>query len=259
MIMWDRMLNNKTAVVTGAASGIGYEISLLFAKHGAENLLLIDVNNDGLFELHEQVTSTCEGCNVHVASLDASDDDHLARINSETFPCLYKVDILVNNLGVDLFKGFFETTYHDYDRVNNINCRSAFFITQKIAKYMKKRQQGAIIFMSSVNAILGNTNHSAYTVSKGGLVSLARALAIDLGTYNITVNSVLPGSIDTPMFQDAVKTGLEKSAIDLGKIYPIGRIGRADEVASLVLFLVSDMAKFITGVNIPIDGGYSAK
>ena len=256
---WENLLQGKVAVISGAASGIGFEISHLFAEHGA-TILLIDKDQQGLENLKNSIHSKISEKNkLFLLNVDVSDLSFIKKINKTNFPFLDKVDILVNNIGVDLFKDFFETSPEDYDFVNNINCRSSFFLTQKIANFMKLRSSGSIIFMSSANAILGNSNHAAYTVSKGGLVSLTRALAIDLGNFNINVNSICPGSIDTPMFDRAVKSGLEKPAKELGKIYPIGRVGRADEVANLVLFLASDLAKFITGANLPIDGGYSAK
>jgi NAD(P)-dependent dehydrogenase (short-subunit alcohol dehydrogenase family) len=124
---------------------------------------------------------------------------------------------------------------------------------------LKKSQSPSIVFVSSLNALIGNKNHSAYTYTKGGITSLTRALAVELGKFNIRVNSVCPGSIKTKMLSKAIQSGLEKPVNELKKLYPLKRIGKPDEVAELVYFLSSEKSGFITGAIIPIDGGLSAK
>jgi len=247
----------KNILITGAANGIGLEIAKIFLKDKV-NLFLIDKNIDEL-KKKKNFDNSKKKANLKIIECDIGSFSKLSKLEKNDLKNVNRIDVLINNAGVDSFQRFENVNEKTFDYLNNINGKGSFFLTQKLFSKLKKSKSASIIFVSSLNALIGNTNHSAYTYSKGGIISLTRALAVELGKYNIRVNSVCPGSIKTKMLDRAIKTGLEKPINQLKKLYPLKRVGDPDEVAELVYFLSGDKSRFITGTIIPIDGGLSAK
>ena len=245
----------RNVLITGAANGIGLAIAKIFIKDNV-NIFLVD-KDVRLFQ--KKFFKNMDKAKIKIIHCDISSLINIDKILKNDLKKIKCIDVLINNAGVDSFKKFEDVTEDNFDFLNSVNGKGSFFFTQKLIAKLKKSQSPSIVFVSSLNALIGNKNHSAYTYTKGGITSLTRALAVELGKFNIRVNSVCPGSIKTKMLSKAIQSGLEKPVNELKKLYPLKRIGKPDEVAELVYFLSSEKSGFITGAIIPIDGGLSAK
>ncbi|MFH0804236.1 MAG: SDR family NAD(P)-dependent oxidoreductase [Candidatus Zambryskibacteria bacterium] len=246
------MFKNKTAVVTGAAKGIGYGIALAFAKEGA-NVVMADLdktaNENSAREIEELTKSKCVGVECDVSKKE--DVDALIKTATEKFGAL---DILVNNAGIFPFKPFLELTESDWDKVLDINLKSVFFCSQAAAKIMKEGSK--IVTISSIASLIGFENLTHYCASKGGINGLTRALALELAPKKINVNAIAPGLINTP----GVSAGMNDEAIkQMTTIIPWGRAGLPEDIASAVVFLASSQSDYITGQVIVVDGGWTLK
>jgi len=232
-------LNNKIAMITGGASGMGAAMAKLFAQEGA-TVIAADINEENLAKISELE-------NVEGMKLDVSSDENWAEVTKAIVEKYGRIDILINNAGISSEKGPDQITQADWTIMHNINAFGPFLGIKHAAKYMKEAGKGAIVNTSSYTAIIG-AGFNAYTASKGSL----RAIA-----FNIRVNTVFPGVIETPM---TAKLSEAKEAMDmLVKTTPMGRLGQPEEVANAILFLASDEASYITGAELVIDGGYSAR
>ncbi|SKD10337.1 NAD(P)-dependent dehydrogenase, short-chain alcohol dehydrogenase family [Chitinophaga ginsengisegetis] len=242
-------LQNKTAVITGGNSGIGYATAADFLAKGAKVLI---------------TGRKPEAVQQAVAALGGEIDSFIAdqgKINDSQKLAEYvrdrygKIDILFVNAGVAAFASFADVTEASFDTVMDINLKGAFFTVQHLLPLIN--EGGTIILLSSVNALAGMPGAVVYSASKAGLNSLGRTLSRELASRKIRVNIVNPGPVATPILE---KAGIPKEAISeeqLAKALPIGRIGQPEEIAKLVSFLASDDASFITGAEYNIDGGIS--
>lgn len=251
-------LHNKVAIITGASSGIGSATALLFAKEGA-SLVLAGRNEKALEKITDQVLEL--GVKAVMKITDVSKEEevkNLIELALTTFP---EVHILCNNAGTvgQLKMNPDDQDSLDWQHVFAVNVLSAVFSIKYIAKHMKKRGSGSIINTASVAGIRAGAGTNAYSASKAALISLTQTTACDLGQYNIRVNSVCPGLIKTkmtePVFEYAKEVGKESK---LGYRCELRRYGKPEEVASLILFLASDEASYITGQAIAVDGGNTA-
>lgn len=247
------------AMVTGAASGIGRAIAERFAEAGAE-LQLVDVNEPGLAELRRSLNERF-GTSSEALVVDLSKSEEVARLwqqLGEEAP-----DVLVNNVGVYETKDFFEVDPEFLERTLAVNLKSAFLMCQHMIKSRQKRG-GVIVNVSSIEAVLhlvkGLTH---YSVSKIGLVALTRSLAREYGGQGFRVNAVMPGGIRTPGTDRLMREALKRLQVDFfvtGLSYlsrvPMRRLGRPDEVARVVLFLATDLASYVNGAVIVVDGGF---
>jgi len=240
---------NRVALVTGAAMGIGREIALQFANEGA-SLVLFDLSE----KVHDVVD---EAKKLGVEALgvigDVSRRVDVEKLVLEAVRVFGKIDILVNNAGIYPFKPFLEMSEDDWDRVINVNLKGTFLVTRQVAPLMVKQNYGRIINISSIAGLVGFPALTHYCASKAGIIGFTRALALELAPFNITVNAIAPGPIETPGARAATPQGLEQ----IVKAIPVGRIGKPADVASVVLFLASEEASFITGSIIVVDGGYT--
>ena len=238
-----KRLEGKRAVITGAAQGIGKAIAEKFASEGAA-LILADIDEERVGELARDLGQIAVRTDVaKKIEIDALFD----RVEAEWGG----LDILVNNAGITHAADLMELAEEDFERVLAINLKSALFGTQHAARLMTSG--GAIINMSSVNAILGIPNQIAYAVSKGGLKQLTNVSALSLAPRNIRVNAIGPGTILTDLARSIMT---DKAAEDrILSRTPLGRTGRPDEVATVALFLASDESSYITGQTIYPDGG----
>ena len=257
-------LAGKTAIVTGAAMGIGKGIASRLGEVGA-NVVVADVNEaEGQKTVNEL---NANGYRANFVQVDQSVLSDIEESISFTFSTFGGVDILVNNAGIFPFMPLFNIDEAYWDRVLDINLKGAFFFAQKAAKVMADSKKGGrIINIASIDAVHPTGNLIAYDASKGGIVMMTKSLALELGKMGINVNAILPGGIQTPgatagsaaMIKAA---GLTPEQIEsMGKAFtariPMGRQGTEDDIASVALFLASDASRYITGESIVVDGGY---
>ncbi|MBI2506378.1 MAG: SDR family oxidoreductase [Candidatus Latescibacteria bacterium] len=253
---------DKTAIVTGGAKGIGRGLCLAFAREGAR-VLCADVDEKAGAQL-EQDAAGLEGL-IRFQRADASSAaDCQALVHSATQQW-GGVDVLCNNVGIqppDSYVPAHELPEEKWDRIIDVNLKSCFLMAKYCVPVMKERGGGVIINTASVQGLQAAKGVSAYAASKGGILSLTRQLALEYAADHIRVLAVNPGTIDTPLVDEAARgMGLKKEDLvgSWGKAHPLGRIGQPEDVAGLVLFLASDKASFMTGENVCVDGGMMAK
>ncbi|MEM9014026.1 MAG: SDR family NAD(P)-dependent oxidoreductase [Pseudomonadota bacterium] len=247
--------DGKCALITGAAQGIGAATALEFANHGAD-IVLADIDEAGAkrraTEINELTGRRAIGVFCDVAS-----DDALKAVLSKTITEFGRIDILVNNAGIIRKGGILDLDTDDFDAVLNVNLRSYFALTQLAARKMVEAGEGgAVIMMSSLNAVLAIADQLAYVTSKGGLQQLTKACALGLAEHNIRVNAIGPGSIMTDILKVVMDDDVARKKI-LSRT-PLGRVGDPDEIARVAVFLASHYASYITGQTIFPDGGRSA-
>lgn len=249
-------LANKVAIVTGGSSGIGRAISLLFAREGAK-VMIADINSaeDSLATIRNA------GGQAEFIKTDVSDSSQVRRLVSETLRMLGTVDVVCNNAGIELLKLLTETGEDEWDRVIDINLKGPFLVSKYVLPHMMSKKDGVIVNIASQLGVVGAERFSAYCASKGGLILLTKAMALECAKYGVRVNCVCPGAIETPMLDREVN--LEKrpdeARIRFVSKHPVGRLGSPEEVANAVLFLASDKASFITGEALLVDGAYVAQ
>jgi NAD(P)-dependent dehydrogenase (short-subunit alcohol dehydrogenase family) len=249
-------LKNKVAVVTGARRGMGKIHALALVKAGAK-VVVSDIS----LEDCEKVVGEIEkiGGKALAINCDVSKKTEVDEMIKKTVKEFGKVDILVNNAGICQFKPFLELTEEEWDRTLDINLKGYFLCSQAAAKEMAKQKAGVIVNIASVamgQQGIGFPNIVHYCASKGGIAAMTEALALELAPYNIRVNAIAPGMIDTPMI-DTVKKDPQQERAILARV-PMQRIGKPEEVSNLVLFLSSDDSSYMTGSTVVIDGGWLA-
>lgn len=249
-------LNGKVVIITGAARGQGEVAAEIFAKEGAQ-LLLSDILPEG-----ERVAArlASQGKPAVFQQTDVSQEADANRLAEQCLAQYGRIDVLYNNAGVILGKPFHETTLEEWERILKIDLTGPFLVSKAVAPAMMKQQSGSIINISSVGGIVGYPAMAAYGAAKGGLVNLTRCMAVDLAPYNIRVNAICPGAIDTPMPRKYIENMPNKEGVwkQLGDMHLLKRFGTSQEVVHLALYLASDEASFMTGAIIPVDGGLSA-
>lgn len=249
------IMNGKVAIVTGAGSGMGREEAILLAKEGA-TVVLTDINEAAVQAVAKEIITTNGGEATAFAHNVASEEEWIKVVDG-TIEKYSKIDVLVNNAGISLAVNLLETTMDQWNRVMNINVTSVFLGMKYVIPHMKDINGGSVVNISSIAGLTGSSGAGAYTASKGAVRMLSKAAAVDYGKFNIRVNSVHPGFIETPMSQDMVNN--EKMLAWFLSQTALPRVGKASEVADAVLFLASDASSYITGVELPVDGGVVAK
>jgi glucose 1-dehydrogenase len=245
-------VQDKVAIVTGAATGIGKAIALCLAREGAAVAIDYVGRPDHAEAAAGQIAES--GATALAVEADVSNPDQVARLIDRVVGRFGGLDILVNNAGIEEKHPFLETPQAVWDKVIAINLTGPWLCSQAAARQMAKQGRGGrIINISSVHEDLPMPTNAPYCAAKGGLRMLMRTIAVELAPHGITVNNIAPGAIDTPM--DApLKANQEEMRTLLGEI-PLGRMGRPEEVADLAAFLASDAAAYITGSTYVIDGG----
>jgi 3-oxoacyl-[acyl-carrier protein] reductase len=242
-------LKDRVAIVTGAGRGIGLGIARAFAREGAR-VAICDVRAD----LAEQAVAeiTAAGGEALAFPMDVTRRDQIQDVVDQVLLRWGRIDVLVNNAGIYEVLPFEEITEAQWDRLLAVNLKGAFLCCQAVVPAMKGQGSGRIVNIASSAGKTGGTLAGAhYSVSKAGLICLAKQLARELGSFGITVNAVAPGRIDTPMIHIAS----EQENEDFVRRTPLGRLGTAEDVANAVLFLASDGASFITGEIVDVNGG----
>lgn len=245
-------LSGKTALVTGGARGIGEAVSRTLAAAGAKVVINFNKSGERAEKLRDEFRS--EGFESEMFQADVSKPAQVDRLFQFIRSCSGQLDILVNNAGVTRDVLLLSMTVANWDAVHDVNLKGAYLTTRMSAELMVPKHCGKIVNIASVSAVRSGRGQTNYASSKGGLVSFTRACAIELAPKGIQVNAVLPGVIETQM-STRVRRLAGETLLDR---IPAQRFGTPQEVANLVLFLVSDLSDYITGQAIPVDGGLSA-
>ncbi len=244
---------NKRVLVTGAASGIGRGIAEKFLSAGCK-VVLLDKDEQKLSAALQDLAEL-KGAS-HAVICDISDENEVQSAADACWKCWDGLDILINNAGWAAREPFLEISLANWDKILEINLRGTFLLSQWISKEMAAQQiPGSIVNISSKNGLAGSSKLAHYNASKAGINLLTQSMAVELAAYNIRVNAVAPGFIDTPLDQ-ALKQKEEQ--LNLTDKTPLNRLGTIEEVANGVFFLASDQASYITGSILPIDGGHLA-
>ena len=242
----------KTGIVTGAGSGIGKGIALKLSEHGAR-VLVVDVDLKSAEETARQITGS--GGNAIPAKADVSNKKQVVEMKEKALKQYGTVDILVNNAGiVSPVAPTEDLSEEDWDRVISVNLKGTFLCSQVVGKEMISKNKGAIVNIASICGHVGYLLGGAYSASKAGVILLTQQLALEWAKYNIRVNSISPGMIRTPM-GEVNNSNPEIYNKRLSAI-PLHRIGDAEEIANVALFLASDDASYLTGADIIVDGGF---
>ncbi|MCC6634907.1 MAG: 3-oxoacyl-[acyl-carrier-protein] reductase [Chitinophagaceae bacterium] len=247
-----KLLENKTSIVTGAARGIGAAIALKLAEHGC-NIAFSYVSESSAAkaaELENQLTAL--GVKAKAYKSNAGDFAQCETFVNEVMADFGNIDVCVNNAGISKDNLLLRMTAEQWDDVMNINLKSVFNITKLVTRPMMKAKAGSIINMSSIIGIRGNAGQSSYAASKAGIIGFTKSVALELGSRNIRCNAIAPGFIETDMTH-YLKDG--DAANDFLKKIPLGRFGKADEIANTTLFLATDMSSYITGQVLSACGG----
>lgn len=249
-------LKDKIAIITGAASGIGRAAARLFASEGAV-VVAADLNDAEGHALADEIGALGHTCAfVHT---DISNSEQVQAMVHFALSNYGRLDVLFNNAGTEGRSAItHEIALEDWERTIGINLKGVFLGLKYGAEAMLRTGGGSIVNNASAAGLVGFAGSAAYCASKGGVVQLTRAAALDYAQQGVRVNCLCPGIIDTPMIDRAVAGNAELAAA-LANMEPVGRMGQPEEVAQLALFLASDRASFITGAIVPVDGGLVAR
>jgi len=247
-------LKNKKAIVTGGGSGIGQAIAIQLAANGAE-VYILEITEQNGQETLEKIQS--EGGNAKVYACDISKQKDVLAVFEE----IGAINILVNNAGIAHIGKADTTSEEDFDRIYNVNIKGVYNCLFAAIPQIRKSGGGVIINMASIAALVGIPDRFAYSTAKGAVKAMTMSVAKDYISENIRCNSISPARVHTPFVDGFLKNNypdkIEEMFEKLSKTQPIGRMAQPEEVASLALYLCSDEASFITGVDYPIDGGFT--
>jgi meso-butanediol dehydrogenase/(S,S)-butanediol dehydrogenase/diacetyl reductase len=249
--MADELLAGQTAVITGAGRNIGAGIARRFADHGA-TVVVNDVDEDRAESVVDSL-ATDHGQDHRAVVCDAIDPDEVAAVADTLAEAYDGIDVLVNNLGYAVNKGVFETSLEEWHQVVDLTLTSGFLWTKHVGELIVDSGGGSIINLASRLASVGSSDKIAYCAAKGGVLNMTNQLAIDLADDGVRVNAISPGNVGDPVG----KTSGREGGFDTSSI-PLDRIGEPEDVADAAVFLASDMADYISGANVPVDGGKSA-
>jgi meso-butanediol dehydrogenase/(S,S)-butanediol dehydrogenase/diacetyl reductase len=247
-------LDDKVAVITGAASGIGGACALRFAQEGAK-IAGLDVADPP--PEHRDAVVKAAG-DVLWAKVDVRDEASVERAIAAVIERFGRIDALVNAAGVAGFGAVDELDAAEWDRVVGINLKGTYLVSKHVVRAMKTQGSGSIVHLASIEGLEGFQAQAAYNASKGGVVVLTRNMAIDYGPFGVRVNCLCPGYIETPMTNMLKAPGLEGIREQFIALHHLKRAGKPEEVAACALFLCSDDASFVTGHALVVDGGFTA-
>lgn len=240
----------KTVLITGSSRGIGAQTAKLFAKNGYN----VIVNCKTSYKSAQKVVDSIknQGHSAELKIADVADEDQVKQMVDEVIKKYKKIDVLINNAGIALYKLLSETTTEEWQEVFDVNMKGTFFCTKYALNNMLKNKYGKIINISSVWGQVGACMEVAYSASKGAMIAFTKALAKEVGKSNINVNCICPGVINTAMNDELTKQDIK----DIKDKTPLNKIGNTADVAELALYLADDKSAFMTGQIITIDGGF---
>jgi len=250
-------LKGKVALITGGTEGIGFSTAELFLKEGA----MVAMSGRSKEKGAEALRKLKDLGQIMFVGGDVSRASDAKRMVDAVVERFGRLDILFNNAGVYIERFAEDMTEEEWDRVLDTNLKGTFLVTKYAVPYMKRQGGGAIINNSSDAGLVGNKKCPAYCASKGGVTVMTKAMALDYAPFNIRVNSVNPGTVDTPMLAADARLSSDIDAYmkTAAAVQPVGRLGRPEEIAHAVLFLASDEASFVTGAALSVDGGITAQ
>lgn len=255
-----KRVEGKVAVITGGASGIGKATCLLLAREGAK-VAVTDIKDDAGQKVVDEIEAF--GGIAKYWHLDTSNEDSVSGVFNDIVHEFGSLDVLINNAGIaGVNKPTHEISREEWDKVMNVNVSGVFFCTKQAIPLMQKSAGGSIINMSSIYGIIGAADLPPYHASKGAVRLMSKNDALIYAKDNIRVNSIHPGFIWTPLVEELAKDspiGVEAARKQLDNLHPIGHVGEPNDVAYGVLYLASDESKFVTGTELIIDGGYTAR
>jgi len=251
-------LQDKVAIVTGAASGIGRSTAMLFAREGAR-LVLNDIDTQGLEALMLQMP----GERARTVAGNVADESIARQLAQESLLAFGRIDILVNNAGVHFVKDITEMTVEEWDRLMDINLKSMFLCCKHVIPHMLKQNKGSIVNLASISSFIGQemdgASTFAYNVTKAGALQLTKSLATRYASDGIRVNCVCPGNVETNILKRETPAEVAEFWRQASRSEPIGRNAQPEEIANAILFLASDESSFVTGAPLIVDGGYLAR
>jgi NAD(P)-dependent dehydrogenase (short-subunit alcohol dehydrogenase family) len=249
-------LTDKMAVITGAGSGIGQALALLFAKQGA-HVVILDIDRDAAAATVKSIQQS--GGRAASLLCDVSKSREVRKAFQTIDSEFRRIDILVNNAGIAHVGTLANTSEEDFDQIYNVNVKGVFLCSQAAISAMLRQNRGVILNMASIVSLIGIRERFAYTMTKGAVLTMTRAIAVDYMKNNIRCNCICPARVHTPFVDGYVAKnypgGEPEMLKALSDYQPIGRMGRPEEVAALGLYLCSDESAFVTGQAYPIDGG----
>jgi len=244
---------NKVALVTGAASGLGLATAKAFAESGA-SVVLADWNEEAAQAAAKELSA--EGHKTLAIRCDVSDDAQVEAMVKQAIVTFGRLDAAYNNAGVqNVLAETPDTTREDYDRVMGINLRGVWSCMKSELQQMRKQNSGAIVNCSSIGGLVGGAERGIYHAAKHGVIGFTKSAALESAARGIRINAVCPGLIWTPMADQMVAGGQGEALKAVEKSVPMGRVGRAEEIADAVLWLCSDASSYVTGQSISVDGG----
>lgn len=240
-------LEGKVAIVTGGSSGIGKAVVERLAWEGAE-VVIADLDEEKGRKVAHEVGVEFKEC-------DVSSFEDVKKVVEETVEMYGKLDIIVNNAGIGSVDGIEEMDIEEYRKIIRVNLDGVMHGCKAAVPHLKE-SKGCIVNMASIYGLVGDKGSTAYNTAKGGVVNLTRSVANDLAEHDVRVNSICPGFVDTPMTEEVQED--EEFMAHIENMTPLGRMADPEEIASAVTFLASDEASYITGANIPVDGGWTS-
>lgn len=245
---------SKTILVTGAASGIGRQCAIDFSNAGA-NLILLDLNQEALF-------ATKELCNPQVkcycGAVDLTQAEAVAAIVSEAVTAVTPIDGLLHCAGIEKTLPFNKLSDEDYKKIYNVNVLGALNVMKPVMKGRNHGENTHFVLISSITSIVGRPGVAAYAASKGAILSMVKTIALEIASKGMTINCISPGTILTPLMQQMMESLTEEQRKERQEGFPLG-LGRPSDISNTAMFLLSDGARWITGQNIVVDGGYTSR
>lgn len=242
-------LQNKVAIITGGASGIGAATAELFVKEGAK-VVLVDLNEEKGKAFEAELKA--KNAEAIFVKANVTEEEEVLNIFKTTIDAFGKVDIVFNNAGIGKVTPTEEVSFAEWRNTVNVDLDGVFLVAREAIREMLKIGGGVIINTASMYGLVGSPGSAAYNAAKGGVINLTRSLALEYAARNIRVNTLAPGYIDTPIIPEDYKATLAAAT-------PMQRLGRSEEMATAVLFLASDDSSFMTGNTLTVDGGYTAQ